>query len=331
MGRWFGYREGYADLPRIWMTKELRGWFRHIAGGRGRDPTGHRPVHAGRRDAGDVRGADPGASDARDHGGGEDGGRRPGECRLRRDADPDSLLPRRRQQLARGERGCRTSTDRRIGGLDSATASSGFVGHLWLDVPTDEVTHVSRSVPGPREGTEQQERSDRRLRAQEKRSRSPTQLERSGDRFINGEPRRLRLRDWYRGAEGHPREARAVTGQRRGHQDVDVAPRRRGRPRAPTRRACERGARSPTSAGCRCPIRRLLTLYPIDHVSPTRRASREPLAACETSLGSASSSRSPHWMRTTTSSCRPISRGVAESADEYLEVDDLSVLEEEQG
>ena len=32
MGRWFGYREGYADLPRIWMTDELRGWFRHLAG-----------------------------------------------------------------------------------------------------------------------------------------------------------------------------------------------------------------------------------------------------------------------------------------------------------
>jgi hypothetical protein len=32
MGRWFGYREGYADLPRIWMTSELYGWFRHLAG-----------------------------------------------------------------------------------------------------------------------------------------------------------------------------------------------------------------------------------------------------------------------------------------------------------
>ena len=32
MGRWFGYRRGYADLPRIWMTDELRSWFRHIAG-----------------------------------------------------------------------------------------------------------------------------------------------------------------------------------------------------------------------------------------------------------------------------------------------------------
>ncbi|RYG30134.1 endonuclease, partial [bacterium] len=31
MGRWFGFRGGYGDLPRIWMTKELRNWFRHIA------------------------------------------------------------------------------------------------------------------------------------------------------------------------------------------------------------------------------------------------------------------------------------------------------------
>ncbi|MBO2461448.1 Z1 domain-containing protein [Actinomadura violacea] len=31
MGRWFGYRNGYADLPRIWMTAELKDWFRHLA------------------------------------------------------------------------------------------------------------------------------------------------------------------------------------------------------------------------------------------------------------------------------------------------------------
>lgn len=31
MGRWFGYRNGYADLPRIWMTAELSEWFRHLA------------------------------------------------------------------------------------------------------------------------------------------------------------------------------------------------------------------------------------------------------------------------------------------------------------
>ncbi|MFE7889710.1 Z1 domain-containing protein [Streptomyces sp. NPDC057412] len=31
MGRWFGFRDGYADLPRIWMTDGMRDWFRHIA------------------------------------------------------------------------------------------------------------------------------------------------------------------------------------------------------------------------------------------------------------------------------------------------------------
>jgi hypothetical protein len=31
MGRWFGYRTGYEDLPRIWMTDELRGYFRHLS------------------------------------------------------------------------------------------------------------------------------------------------------------------------------------------------------------------------------------------------------------------------------------------------------------
>ncbi|MGI5286171.1 Z1 domain-containing protein [Nonomuraea polychroma] len=31
MGRWFGYRSDYEDLPRIWMTAQLRSWFRHLA------------------------------------------------------------------------------------------------------------------------------------------------------------------------------------------------------------------------------------------------------------------------------------------------------------
>jgi hypothetical protein len=31
MGRWFGYRQGYADLPRVWMTEELEGYFYDLA------------------------------------------------------------------------------------------------------------------------------------------------------------------------------------------------------------------------------------------------------------------------------------------------------------
>lgn len=31
MGRWFGYREQYVDLTRIWTTAELSGWFRDLA------------------------------------------------------------------------------------------------------------------------------------------------------------------------------------------------------------------------------------------------------------------------------------------------------------
>ncbi|GAB3428329.1 Z1 domain-containing protein [Flindersiella endophytica] len=31
MGRWFGFRPGYEDLPRIWMTEQLESWFRHLA------------------------------------------------------------------------------------------------------------------------------------------------------------------------------------------------------------------------------------------------------------------------------------------------------------
>src|SRR5262249_6766719 len=31
MARWFGYREGYEDLPRIWMTEELQSSFTDLA------------------------------------------------------------------------------------------------------------------------------------------------------------------------------------------------------------------------------------------------------------------------------------------------------------
>lgn len=31
MGRWFGYRSGYADLTRLWLTDEMRAWFHHLA------------------------------------------------------------------------------------------------------------------------------------------------------------------------------------------------------------------------------------------------------------------------------------------------------------
>lgn len=31
MGRWFGYRDGYRDLCRVWMPDEARGWYGHIA------------------------------------------------------------------------------------------------------------------------------------------------------------------------------------------------------------------------------------------------------------------------------------------------------------
>jgi hypothetical protein len=30
MGRWFGYRDGYGDLCRVWLTAEAEGWYRHV-------------------------------------------------------------------------------------------------------------------------------------------------------------------------------------------------------------------------------------------------------------------------------------------------------------
>jgi hypothetical protein len=31
MGRWFGYRPNYEDLPRVWMSQEMQGYFRDLA------------------------------------------------------------------------------------------------------------------------------------------------------------------------------------------------------------------------------------------------------------------------------------------------------------
>ena len=31
MGRWFGYRAGYEDLPRVWMTRDMRDAFKELA------------------------------------------------------------------------------------------------------------------------------------------------------------------------------------------------------------------------------------------------------------------------------------------------------------
>ncbi|MXX69850.1 MAG: endonuclease [Gemmatimonadales bacterium] len=31
MGRWFGYRDGYEDLCRVWLPQEAQGWYEHIA------------------------------------------------------------------------------------------------------------------------------------------------------------------------------------------------------------------------------------------------------------------------------------------------------------
>jgi hypothetical protein len=30
MGRWFGYRDGYLDICRVWLTEEAEGWYKHV-------------------------------------------------------------------------------------------------------------------------------------------------------------------------------------------------------------------------------------------------------------------------------------------------------------
>lgn len=47
MGRWFGYRPGYADLARLWMTNELQNYFHDLAtADAGRLHAKYRPKHS---------------------------------------------------------------------------------------------------------------------------------------------------------------------------------------------------------------------------------------------------------------------------------------------
>lgn len=49
MGRWFGYRPGYADLCRIWMDPDVQDWFAHVANVIGELRLDIRRMHANRQ------------------------------------------------------------------------------------------------------------------------------------------------------------------------------------------------------------------------------------------------------------------------------------------
>jgi hypothetical protein len=49
MGRWFGYRTGYADLCRLWMTTEAQDWYSHLAGVVDELKRDLKAMHAGNR------------------------------------------------------------------------------------------------------------------------------------------------------------------------------------------------------------------------------------------------------------------------------------------
>ena len=93
MGRWFGFRNGYADLPRIWMTDGTAGVVPAPGHGRGGDASGHRHLHDRGQDADDVRRATAYAPGIACHCGREDEGCGPCCLGIRRTACSDALLP----------------------------------------------------------------------------------------------------------------------------------------------------------------------------------------------------------------------------------------------
>ena len=329
MGRWFGYREGYADLPRIWMTTELHGWFRHLAGIEAeiRQDIARYMQDAVTPETFAVRIrthpslAITAAARMRDAvmATASFGGMRVQTRYFR--ADDDDWL-RANQEAARDLVG-------RLGGIDTATASPGFVGQLWVDVPSDEVVafleqyHVHEKAPNNRTGLIAdyvRKRNGRGRLVDWNVAVIGSSTARRGEFDLgNGVSVPKVIRAKLEQSPPAAADIRTLMSRRDAAVDLTLDP---GVTLTEALIADMRREQQPDTA--------LLALYPIDHVSPTSRSRREPLAAVTDVIGfgivfprPAPGDDDDVYMQA------DLSR-VAESTDDYLEVDDLSVLEEEQ-
>jgi len=329
MGRWFGYREGYADLPRIWMTSELQGWFRHLAGVEAEirqdiarymqddvTPTTFavrirtHPALA-ITSAAKMKNAVIAAASF--------GGMRVQTRYFR--ADDDGWLERN-EEAAR-------SLIRRIGGADEGSRSADISGYLWLDVPAEELLpffddyQVHEKAPN----------NESRLIADYVRKRNDRGMLETWNVAVIGSstagrgefpfgpgvsvPKIIRARLPLTPPESA--DIRTLMSRRDAAADLQVP---KGTTLTEARLAQLRRDQRPDTP--------LLALYAIDKVSPTTRESREPLNAVRDAIGVGIVFPRPDPGDDDNVYMSADLSAVAESTDEYLETDDLGPLEEEQ-
>ncbi len=109
MGRWFGYRDGYADLCRLWLTEEAQHWYAHIT-----EATAELRAEIGRMRA---------------------AGLSPAEFGLKVRAHPDSLIVTARNKMR---------SSKVIERVISVSGEGLETPHLWADV--DKIRNNATAV-----------------------------------------------------------------------------------------------------------------------------------------------------------------------------------------
>jgi hypothetical protein len=329
MGRWFGYRRGYPDLPRIWMTDELRGWFRHIAGVEAeirRDIARYMqddvtPETFAVRIQAHPTLAITAAAKMQDAvlAAAAYGGLRI-QTRYFHGDDEDWL--ERNQEAA-----CALVAE--LGGASDAEPYPAISGYLWRGVPSEAVLSFLDHY-----------------RVHERAPDNDTGLI---ARYVRSRNGRGQLENWNVALIGSSRARRGVFDYRNGVRVPKVI---RARLKdSPLRDADIKTLMSRRDAAVdlavpagthlneadivrlraeQAPDTPLLTLYAIDATSPTTRKERVPLEAATEAIGvgivfpkpSPGDDDKVYWSADLS--------GVAESRDRYLETDDLDALEEEQ-
>lgn len=329
MGRWFGYRDGYPDLPRIWMTEELREWFRHLAEVEAEirqdiDRYMHDDITPERfavriqahptlaiTAAAKMQKAVLAAAAF--------GGLRIWTRYFH--ADDDEWL-RRNQDTAR-------ALIAALGGINSAEDNRAISGYIWRDVPSEVVLAFLDSF----QVHEKEPDNDTRLIARYVRNRNDrrrlehwnivvigSSTAKRGEFDFGGGvhvPRVIRAR--LKGTPSHAANIKSLMSRRDAVVDIEIP--------AGISITEEKiiGLRED-----RVPDTPLLALYAIDATSPTHRNLREPLAAETDAIGIGIVFPKPrpgddekvYWQADLS--------GVAESSDDYFEEEDLDALEEEQ-
>jgi hypothetical protein len=329
MGRWFGYRGGYADLPRIWMTEELQSWFRHLAGVEAEmrldiDRYMHDDVtpetFAVRIQAHPTLAITAAAKMQNAVLAAAAFGGLRIQTRYFRADDKDWLG--RNQEAARA-----LVAD--MGGIETAQEDRDISGYIWRDVPSDVVLAFLEEF----DVHDKEPDNDTGLIARYVRNRNDrgrlehwnvaligSSTAKRGEFDFGGGirvPRVIRAR--VKDTPSNAAYIKTLMSRRDAAVDISVPAETEITEAAIVRLRQDQAPDTP-----------LLALYPIDATSPSNRKLREPLSAATDAIGIGIVFPKPppgdedkvYWQADLS--------GVAESQDDYLEEDDLGALEEEQ-